>query len=108
METGATNFRDLNQLDIGMSTDGVATYLEELKANVLEKAKSALRGDKLESVVKAINNNWQGASRDKFLRDLDQAITHISEDLDAEYADLLARLEEIQNNYLKQDNQLMF
>ena len=107
MNTGAELFQSTNGLDIGMSTAGVANYLEELKANVLERAKQALRGDKLDSVVKAINANWQGNSRDKFLTDLNQAITHISEDLDAEYADLLARLEEIQNNYLKQDNNLM-
>lgn len=106
--TGSTKFQDLNGIDIGMSIAGIAEYLEDLKANVLEKAKSTLTGESLEKVVAAINNNWQGASRDKFLTNLEQAIKHISTDLDAEYDDLLARLEEIQNNYLKQDNQLMY
>jgi len=100
---------DLSQsnFNIGMSTEGISYYVEDLRANVLEAAQKALVGDKLTEVKNKIRENWQGNSCDKFLADLDKAIAHISDDLEAEYADLIVRLEEIQNNYLKQDNELM-
>ena len=98
---------NISNYTIGLSTVGLANYAEELKMKVLQEAQNALTGTYFDDVKNKTKQFWQGKSCDKFLEDLDSAIKVIQENLEWEYNDLMLRLEEIQNNYIKQDNELM-
>lgn len=96
---------DLSKLTIGFSSEGLQTYKTELKTKILTEAAEALSAT--QGVKEALEQGWQGMSKDKFVTDLENTIQTINTDLLAEYDDLEARFAQLEQNYLTQDNDMM-
>lgn len=94
----------VSELDIGISGNGMYEYAQTIASN-MEKVKDAV--DEYQSFEQAINNAWQGVSRDRFMEQFYKVTESLKEQLDLEYADLMARLTELQENYYKQDEALL-
>lgn len=99
------NTLGIDNLDIGFSASGLEEYKATLEADLIAKTEQILNNQT--AVIEAINAGWQGKSRDVFLGQFSDTVTHIIEDLNYEYEDLLERFKEIQNNYYEQDENLM-
>ena len=95
----------IDDLTIGVSSEGMENYIEELKADILVKVKDKIQD--IDPVVKAINNCWQGKSKENFLKDFSRVTNTICDDLEAEYNDLKNRLDELKSFYYEQDQKMM-
>lgn len=106
--SGTTEQKSLgiNDLDIGISSEGMSTYKENLKTHLLDNTISELNTSYTE-IMKVINLGWQGVARDRFDQKFNDTCKQIGEDLSAEYTDLCARLDEIQAYYYEQDLKLI-
>ena len=89
----------------GIDKDGIKTYMEELKLELLDSVKEKI--DAKDAVEDKINAGWQGVARDNFLRQFATQRNRIKDDLEKEYLDLIARIHEIQNFYFKQDQAMV-
>lgn len=96
----------MDSLSIGVSTSGMDTYREQLKADLLDKTVEKLNAE-LDAILQVINTGWQGVARDRFEKQLRDMCDKIGADLSAEYADLSARLDELQAFYFEQDQKLI-
>ena len=96
----------ISDLSIGVSKQGMETYREEVKLEMFDNTINTIR-DNFQEVVDAINLAWQGKSRDKFVESMDKKIEQICTDLESEKKDLDNRLQELEDNYFKEDENLM-
>ena len=78
---------------------------EALRMSLLEDTKTKLQD--VGAIQTAIDAGWQGVARDRFFQDFDQQIEKIIQDLQKEYEDLDHRLEELEENYFAQDNDMV-
>lgn len=101
----ATENLGIDSLTIGVSHAGMDAYRDELKMEVMQTTKELI--DDYADVETAINNCWQGVSRDIFLEKFKTTREQIKNDLDAEYNDLEARLNELEYMYYQQDSNMM-
>ncbi len=95
----------IGNLDVGLSIAGIDEYLNSMKVNLLASTEELL--DNVASVEQAINAGWQGMSKDKFLEDFMVARSTIKNDLALEYEDVVARFQELKNNFMYQDQIMM-
>ena len=103
MSSGASD-TGISDLTVGISKSGMEAYIQQLKADLLDTSVEKINDTS--NMLNAINSGWQGASRDNFISDFNAAREAIANDLIAEYNDLAARLQELQDNYFKQDSEL--
>ena len=103
MSTGSSEL-GISSLTTGISKSGMAQYEEDLKTNVLTNVETKI--EDVEAVITAINGGWQGESRDRFLKDFENVRKKLIEDLKDEYKDVQNRLDELQDNYFRQDKNL--
>ena len=89
----------------GIDRDAMKTYLDNLKIDLLDTVSEQI--DAVSEVTEAINAGWQGAARDAFLKQFLTQRSAIKSDLEQEYKDLMARFNELQEFYYKQDEQMM-
>ena len=97
---------NIDSLTIGIDANGMANYRESLRIAVINETVNKLDND-WEPVEEAINDCWQGESRDRFLRDFKNIREKIKDDLTAEYRDLENRLLDLENMYFKQDQNMI-
>ena len=95
----------IGNLSIGIDIQGMQAYRESLKTQLITECKTKL--EQTDGISNAITAGWQGVSRDRFLKDLEETIIKIEEDLEAEYADLESRLLELESNYFEQDSNMI-
>lgn len=95
----------IDGLTMGVSTQGMQQYREDLRMELLEQTKEKL--EDVGEIQTAVDAGWQGEARDKFLIDFGEAIRSIEEDLVKEYNDLDNRLQELEQNYFTQDKNMM-
>ena len=91
----------LEDMTIGISKKGMESYREQLEHDLLISVVNEINDT--EALEEAINKNWQGAARDRFIDDFNSARVEIGQDLKKEYNDLSARLTELESNYFAQD-----
>lgn len=101
---GATNMT-IDTMTQGVDHAGMETYREALKAEVLENTRTLIND--VDEVESSINSAWQGVSRDRFLNDFSKSRESISTDLEAEYRNLEARLNELEYMYYQQDQNMI-
>ena len=89
----------------GIDRDAMKTYLENLKVELLDTVSEQINA--VSDVIETINSGWQGEARDKFLRQFASQRSAIIDDLSKEYKDLMARFNELQEFYYKQDEEMM-
>lgn len=104
--TSGSRSLDIDRLNIGFSRDGIKKYRENLRDSLIDGTSDVLKNN-FETVKNAIDEGWQGHSRDVFMAQLSDTISRIESDLKKEYRDLNNRFEEIENNYFRQDEELM-
>lgn len=95
----------ISELTTGIDSKGMDDYMHELYIDILETVANQIND--VTAVTTAINNCWQGNSKEKFLEDFTQARELIVTDLKAEYEDLKNRLEELRSFYFEQDQKMM-
>lgn len=100
-----SNNLGIADLTMGINSNGMEEYKDSLKVELLSTTKEKINN--VTEVVNAINDAWQGKSRDVFLQQFDQAREKINADLDAEYADLNNRLTDLQSSYFAIDQSLI-
>lgn len=89
----------------GISKQGMTQYIEDLRIDLLNTVKEKLEA--VGEIQSAVDAGWQGKSRDKFFEMFEKSIEIIEDDLEAEFKDLQSRLNELANNYYKQDSDLL-
>lgn len=94
MNNGPSNL-DISSLTTGVSKEGLRTYMEELKTNVLLEMSREL--DNTNDVIQAINNCWEGQSKTRFLDNFSKIREEIKNDLALEYSNLESKLESLAN-----------
>ena len=95
----------IGDITLGVSHKGMHQWREDLKAELLSTSKSKIRD--AGGVEKEIAAGWQGKSEEKFMKDFEKAREMICDDLDKEYKNLKARLEEVEDSYFDIDKKLM-
>lgn len=95
----------IDNLEIGVSTAGLEGYLDLLEANLLTEVANKI--DDIESVTTALNAGWQGVARDRFDAQFATMREKVKADLQLEYANLVARLQELANDYIAQDQNMI-
>ncbi len=100
------NDLSIDSLSIGISSSGMAEYKEALKADLLVATKTKLEEER-NNIMNVINTGWQGVARDRFENQLKKMCDDIGNDLEAEYKDLEARLDELEAFYFNQDKSLL-
>lgn len=95
----------IDNLNIGFSESGFVDYQKSLHSELIVETKNVLKD--VSNIETAINNNWQGKSRDRFLEQFSDTIEIIMNDLELEFVDLENRFDEIADNYRRQDDELM-
>lgn len=96
---------DIETMTQGVSKVGMTSYIDALKISLLDEVKSKL--EDVNAIQVAVDAGWQGKSRDKFFELFEESINKIEEDLKNEFNDLNGRLNELANNYYKQDSDLL-
>ena len=100
------NDLSIDSLSIGISTSGMSEYKEALKADLLVATKTKLEEER-NNIMNVINTGWQGVARDRFDNQLKKMCDDIGNDLEAEYKDLEARLDELEAFYFNHDKRLL-
>ena len=96
---------ELDSLDIGFSISGLLKYRMLLKENLILETRNKL--ENVSAIESALNTAWQGNSREKFKKQFEYTIGTVIQDIEDEYYDLDIRFDEIQSNYIQQDQDLM-
>lgn len=96
----------IDSLSIGVSATGMSEYKEALKADLLVATKTKLEEER-NNIMNVINTGWQGVARNRFENQLKKMCDDIGTDLEAEYKDLEARLDELETFYFNQDQSLL-
>ena len=78
----------MGDLAYGYNASGVEQYLQDIKANYLEKAKDQLND--INAIQTCCENEWEGSSRDAFLFNLKQDAIHVGQQFDVLY-DILVK-----------------
>jgi len=106
MSTGYTDRGlGIGDLSIGVSTAGLQTYKDGLRASLLTTVSEKI--DNIDAINTELNRGWQGVSRDKFDVKFQGIRDMIKQDLAGEYANLEARLDELAYDYIKQDQNMI-
>ena len=96
---------DFSGVTTGISAKGMEDYMEKLHMDVLKKVEEKLKAT--EAINDALVACWQGAARDKFAKKFSDTVDNVIDELNDEYADLVSRLYELQENYFKQDAKML-
>lgn len=105
MANTGSNGLGIGDLSIGVSAQGMSEYVEKIRMDLLKDAREMINN--VETVEAAINKGWQGASRDKFLTDFEAMRDQICTDLEEEFYDLEAKMEEVMGAYYDIDQRIM-
>ncbi|MBE6155825.1 MAG: hypothetical protein E7164_03605 [Firmicutes bacterium] len=95
----------IGDLTIGVSTTGLENYKAGLKAELLTTVEEKIND--YSAVKSALDKGWQGVSRDNFERQFENMRKQVIEDLRLEYANIEARIEELANKYIRQDQSMI-
>lgn len=82
---------DINGATVGYDAEGLNTLLTNIKANVIEEAKEALKNSesKLDEALDAI---WQGKSEETFKSNMHEDVLKVCDALDTAYNSLNAEV----------------
>lgn len=102
---GGAKIADTSDLEVGYSKDGMQKLDESLKSMLVDEIKAAL--DRLnEGVTAALDECWQGVSKDRYLKDFGKRIEDTKEEIEKEYDDLKERFSDVSKYFKDQDDDL--
>lgn len=103
LKTEGRKVNSLTNFSVGMNIKKLDTFAKDIGFNVKEIVKKIKDTSDLQ---KKLDANWQGASRDAFVKDLNDAIGKVQKAVTAEYYDFMSRLQDLANNMYKEDKNL--
>ncbi len=103
LKTEGRKITSTSNLSVGMNLKKMDTFAKDIGFNVKEIVKKIKDTSDLQ---KKLDANWQGASRDAFVKDLNDAIGKVQRAVTAEYYDFMSRLQDLANNMYKEDKNL--
>ena len=96
---------DIADLTQGVSRKGMQLYKSQLYRHLVEQVRYKL--EDVSAIQTAVDDGWQGESRDKFLADFEANIRTVDAQMESAYSALFARIVELTSNYYKQDRDLL-
>jgi len=103
LKTEGRKITSTTNLSVGMNLKKMDTFAKDIGFNVKEIVKKIKDTSDLQ---KKLDANWQGASRDAFVRDLNDAIGKVQKAVSNEYYDFMSRLQDLANNMYEEDKKL--
>ena len=103
LKTEGRRVDNLNNFSVGMNLKKLDSFAKDIGFNVKEIVKKIKDTSDLQ---KKLDSNWQGASRDAFVKDLNDSIGKVQDAITAEYYDFMSRLQDLANNMYKEDKAL--
>lgn len=104
-KTGRTDMVTMKDVSYGLSRKGMDKYIDDLKLDI-DAVKKAVKN--IDAIQKAVDQGWQGYSRDVFYKDFDESIDNLLDSVEKEYKDLKYRLEELEDNLINQDVKMYY
>ena len=95
----------IGELEHGYDTNGVDQYLQEIKAQALEEAKSAVLNTN--GLVSCCEQNWEGRARENYLNNLQKDAQHCAEQFDALYEILVSEVNSLNAAMANKDEELI-
>lgn len=80
---------DIGEMKYGTSESGVESYIDEIRAEVLNTAANELVNG-VDDIVEVCNQHWEGVAKEKFIQNLRDDAQHVS----LQYSRLCSILEE--------------
>ncbi len=96
----------INEMTTGLDINGVSTYLEQMRTDLIDNVSSQLSNTQ-NNVLDAVRDAWVGQSEKKFEEEFSEVINKMQEQLSKEYQAIITRFTELKNNYLNQDANMM-
>ncbi len=103
LKTSGRAIGNTNNLTTGMDFKKLQTFANDIGFDVKAIIKKI---DSTDNLQKKLNECWQGASRDAFVKDLNESMNDLKAAIRAEYADFMSRLQDLANNMYKQDTMM--
>ena len=95
----------ISDMEYGFDSDGVATYLDEIKVQALEEAKNAVLDTS--SLVQCCETHWEGRAREKYVENLKRDAQHCADQFDALYNILVAEVNQLNAAMANKDESLI-
>lgn len=95
----------ISDLQYGYDSQGVDTYLKEIKSIVLTQAADAL--DSTSGIKSVCESNWEGKARDDFLANLEKDKIHVKSQFHDLYTILEGEIEQIEQAMANKDQTLI-
>ena len=96
---------DFDGVSEGVQKSGMESYMEFLKFEVLDKVIEKL--EEIDMIQSAIDDGWQGKSRDAFLTKLGNQINQTEESIRREFYDLNNKLSQLYQSYHTEDQNML-
>lgn len=103
------NHLSIDSMTMGYSVAGINRYLEAVKTAVLTDVCNMLEDDfeGVQNIKRAFDKGWIGTAREKFDLKFQKARADIKAEIEKEYNDFEYRINELRDNFIKQDNEMM-
>lgn len=95
----------ISDLQYGFDSQGVETYLKEIKSIVLTKAADAL--DSISGIKSVCEKNWEGKARDDFIVNLEKDKDHVKTQFQELYKVLEGEIEQVEQAMANKDRTLI-
>lgn len=95
----------INDLEYGYDAAGMEQYLNEIKAEYLDRAKDAVND--IQDITNVCQNEWEGRARDNFIANLTSDAQHVGEQFDALYVVLVQEINSLQAAMANKDEELI-
>lgn len=92
----------IGDMTIGASREGLETYIEDLHLTAFQEVVNEI--DNVTDFETAVNNCWQGESKDRFLSHFAEMREVVKSDLEAEYQNLENKIRELVYGMLSLDS----
>lgn len=86
----------IQEMKYGFDSQGIESYLQELKAIVLEQAAERIKD--ISIIEKTCNENWEGEAKERYVEQLKKSANHTAEQLENLYTILVSEITAIQNS----------
>lgn len=80
----------IREMSHGFDTQGIADYLQQVKAVVLTQAAEQIRDTS--AIENMCNENWSGQAKDKYIEQLRKTANHTAEQLENLYSILVSEV----------------
>lgn len=95
----------ISDFEYGFDKGGVEQYLNDIKADYLDKAKEAVLD--ISGITKVCENEWEGKARDNFITNLQKDAQHVGEQFDALYSVLVSEINSVSAAMANKDEELI-